>query len=647
MEQNILRRINQIKSYFYKRKNGLSFNALRKLFPNIDFDFDVNTFVLRHDDGINIAFIPYVEVPSVFGRLYEENRDSAQYLETHHTVVFVYDPKFNTYKYYGDYSSQEITGLRSIDYSKYSDIEVVQGFISYYVKMVKERPVNEWNWDLNRVVIYHSFNGESRHIQLNDEVLHSIFTTDASFKNKPLDDLFKMMLDPFSVDDEKNEKLVYCRFYLNEDDEDDPLLYAEVANDNTNAITKSLFINYFEERRGETGETPDIYTKRNALDYIFKPYLYHAFIDMDQIPSKTRNRILKNLGKTFSLKIQFSKKQKNKNSSSNYLVFAASKQKTSDIEIKWQTLAQNNGINQAQPNKCSFSSNQNINSPFSTKLDKIFSDKVDLNIHCVGQANFICGSTNNRNNCFVFDCGLPVKADISRAENGGVKPNDPYNDDFVKDVNPNVIMISHWDYDHFSGIFSFERTVWDNDELVFIAPYKGIDSFGEWGVTFLRYLKSKGSLCLIETSKKSDGCIYRYFDKGVLYQGKGNTKNERSLLLKLKNTILTGDCSDRYWPSEFDDPESFEHIILPHHGAKAVLQRSNTAISIFNNNKPFKIYICAGFNNRFDHPIRLGWFDPFDKSSVCTIQCTNIADTNRSTKKRKPNKIKIIEIKDA
>ena len=647
MEQNILSRINQIKSSFYNRKNGLSLDALRKLLPNIDFSFNVESFVLRHDDEINIAFIPYIEVSSVIGMLYEENRDAAQYLETYHTVVLIFDPKFNTYKYYDDYSSQEITDLRRINYSKYSDIEVVQGFISYYKKMVKERPASEWNWDLNRVELYHGFNGEYSRIYLDDEVLHSIFSTDNIFKNKPLDDLFKMMLDPFSVEDEKNEKQVYCRFYLNEDDEDHPLLYAEVANDNTNAITKSLFTNYFEEGSGDTSETPDIYTKRNALDYIFKPYLYHAFIDMDQIPSKTRNRILENLGKTFSLKIQISKNHSDKNSSSSYLVFAASKKKTSYIEVKWRTLSQTNGISQAQPNSYSFSSNQTINSPFSTKLDDIFSDKIDLNIHCVGQANFICGSTNNSNKCFVFDCGFPVDADISRAENGGVKPNDPYNDDFVKDVNPNVIMISHWDYDHFSGLFSFDRPVWGNDELVFIAPYKGIESFGEWGVTFLRYLKSKGSLCLIETSKKSDGCIYRYYGKGILFQGKGNTKNERSLLLKLKNTILTGDCSDRYWPGEFDDPESFEHIILPHHGAKAVLQRSNTAISIYNNFKSFKIYICAGFNNRFDHPIRLGWFDPFDKSSLCTIQCTNIADTNRSIKKRKPNKIKTIIIEDA
>ena len=239
--------------------------------------------------------------------------------------------------------------------------------------------------------------------------------------------------------------------------------------------------------------------------------------------------------------------------------------------------------------------------------------------------NFIYGYSIKTDARFVFDCGIPRLFQIGLANTGKNNKKDEVDYDFIQRLRPNLIIISHWDEDHYSGIFSLPRCVWDNDEFCVVAPQEGIEKCESWKNDFLNYLYSRNALYLVEVDPKTskDYDLFSVSKKKVLFQGKGTDKNSKSLLLRLNHTVLPGVCLDRYWPDKFACKDDIEHIVLPHHGARGVLNKSEIAKEIKRKLK-YDMYICAGFNNSYGHPF-LDWVIPASTdTSNCQITCTNI-----------------------
>lgn len=647
--------VNLVKRKFLNNDKGLDTEAIRKLFPDISFDDEISTtsFSLYNDDKLNVIFIPYqlsYQRQSFLAHLYDwenpsRNTEILDDLEARNSIALIYDPECKRFKYYGYYSSDDTLIDVDIDWTKPSDIQIAKGFISHYEKMVEEESPDSWNWWLKHFRIDYTFNGESFKAEVTDETLRRIFTEDSFFANRALNRLFRKALKPFPFFKKNEDKTatLYFRFYMQENDD---YLYAEVANDNILALNNKLFIKYDDngEPDGRSGhfitEAPRLYSKNNALDYIYKPYLYCAFFDKTNIPQKSIHKIQQNKEEVFSLTISIDE-QEVPDDNTDVIVFSSSPQEEQKIYVTWKSLALRLGLNKQKQFANCFVPKPNLSPKINKRFQSIFSSGIQLWIYRVGQANFIAGYSGKTNNSFVFDCGMPTPKNKKLAKDGIDVNRDDVDFSFIYNIKPQLIIISHWDYDHYSGMYSFSRSVWNNKDLLVVAPSEGISEMSDWAKTVLCYLVSKGALYLLEAAKShADDPIFALKGKGVLFQGKGSDKNNKSLLLRLRKTILTGDCSDKNWPKGFGDRSSIKELVIPHHGASAVIEKSDIASSIIKDKKKYNIYICAGYNNKYDHP-RKDWLEPSgtDKS-FCSIECTNIANPDADTNNRKPNPVK-------
>ena len=659
MKWGLKTRINTIQKRFFIAEDGLGKEDLEPLFSSFEgrLGFSFLQPAARHEKNLNVLFLPCITNNQTWNII--EMLESGNYPEleeireftTDESIVLVFDSKSETYKYYDYISADELTEEINIDCGKPSDVQIAKSYISFVKEMIK-KPYSEWDWNLSNITLDYTFNGEAYTFGLTDDILLRAFSADSWYMNKALDQLFFNMLHPFSSETEGeqgNIKKVYCRFYFQEesDIENESVVFAEIMNDYTLAVDTALFNDYSES---DNNIIPRFFNKNNALDYIYKPYFYHAVFDTNNIPKKILGEIRENPNTIYSLNIQVITKPDEEEANLPSLVFAASPQITHWFKPFWKDLCNVNNINVKAISQFSLQCNHGFSENEIGKLESFFSSQIKLDIYRTGQANFIYCHNKKSNKHLIVDCGIPLPRNINRAKNAASGLKDEVDYSFISKIGPDLIIISHWDYDHFSGMYSLSRNAWKNKELLIIAPYKGVNSFSEPRKTFLKYLLSRNALCLLESpDDNKDGALYKNAGGYSIFQGKGNDNNNRSLLLRLKRTIIPGDCADLFWPVPYGNPYGINEVVLPHHGAKGVLQKSGIALCMTQTNKPYNIYICAGYNNCYGHPSP-DWFTASGSSQLnCTVECTNIGNPEEvDLDKRIPNARKdVITIDDA
>ena len=577
-----------------------------------------------------------------------------------YTAIFLYEIPSDTIKFFPYFC-----------YDNPSDVQIVQSFVDY-CKTVIKKDLEEWDWDLGKAKGSYSFNGKSYSFDMNDQLLRGVFKRDAWFKNSALDRLFYSMLKPFTLDSRKErQKTVYCHFCPMEDKDNTKVIRAELSNEYTQKVDSLLFKKYPNAAPSERSVDeylsivisidpdpnpdsedvflPELFHKNNALDYVYKPYLYQGFFDVEQIPSSVLSKINENRDCEFKLTVQFlSEEEADKKETNNYIVFAASPEKRKPVSVLWKELANKQNPPIPQNKTPLITSESNMRPSFRTRIDSIFSHGINLSIVRVGQANCILGqskTSSNKSNV-LFDCGIPTTTNIDLAEKGFNNRSDKVNYDFISHMRPlDAIFISHWDYDHYSGIFSLPRNVWDDMNMIIVAPDEGVSDFGEWGKTVVKYLASRNTLCLLKKAGTNAIFSNSYIS---IYHGMGTGKNDNSLLIRLKKTIIPGDCRDSKWPPDYGKRDDIEYVIVPHHGSKRVIGKSDIALSV-NQGVGYKFIICAGFNNEYSHPTENWHMKKITLNSLCSVECTNIDNPEeKDLKKRVPNKNKgVIRIKDA
>lgn len=662
MKWGLKTRVNSIQKRFFYAEDGLKKDDLESLFPSFKgrLEFSFLYPAARHDNNLNIIFLPYKADNLVWNinemlesRNYPEINEIQKYLNDD-AIMLIFDPESKSYKYYDYFPADKLLEQINIDCTKPSDVQIAKSFISYFKEMIK-KPYNNWDWDMNNIEMSYVFNGETYPIEFDDNTLLKVFSSDSWYMNKELDQLFFNMLHPFSdeKDGEKTtERKIYCRFYFSEesDSQNASVIYAEIMNDYTLAIDAALFRNFSDKDKDDINDVPQLYSKNNALDYIYKPYLYHAFFDTNSIPKEHLRSIHEKPNAIYSLNIQISNMSNENETNLPSLVFAASPQITHWFTPFWKDFCEAQNIDVNVIGKLPLKCNPNLSKAENDKLDIFFSSKIKLDIHRVGQANFVYCHNEKANKHLLVDCGIPLPTNIKLANQGIKKRKDKVDYSFISKIGPDLIIISHWDYDHYSGLYSLSRNAWKNKELLILAPYKAVNNFGEPRKCILKYLLSRNALCLLETpTGNKDGALYVNARGYSIFQGKGNDKNNKSLLLRLKRTILPGDCEDSYWPIAYGNPYGINVVVLPHHGAKGVIQKSGVALCMSQTNKPYNIFICAGYNNHYEHPSS-DWFMASGSNQInCTLECTNIGNPEEANlKKRVPNANKdVITVDDA
>lgn len=200
-----------------------------------------------------------------------------------------------------------------------------------------------------------------------------------------------------------------------------------------------------------------------------------------------------------------------------------------------------------------------------TTISSLNFEPEKITTYYVGQGNFSKITCKGEKE-IIFDIGLSTFEPHTNFKNSI---------DEIAKVNPEYIIISHLDIDHFLGVQYLDSGIFDSANWI-------ISIHGNLTQSALRLIayinsKNKNNLYLY------DNCGQQLITGIVsLYQGTGqkiltcNSKNNGGLILKIKHNdktaLLPGDCIYDAMPRCLEGDYNF--LLVPHHCCK-ILQNSN------------------------------------------------------------------------
>lgn len=245
----------------------------------------------------------------------------------------------------------------------------------------------------------------------------------------------------------------------------------------------------------------------------------------------------------------------------------------------------------------------------SNDLEQIFPESYkncEITIFNVGQGSFNLIEMDNKK--FLFDIG-------DSEYNGEAMEikNKEKADNLIKVINPNCVILSHWDLDHILGIAKMTDKIFEAHWIVpDITEKNGFSDSAKRLICFLAWY-SKTKLISIR-SVKNDMNNTIIFSNNIFELGKGtgktyssekspylcnsinslNFQNNFGLVLKVKgkeeHIIFAGDCEYEAFPDNFMT-EYPDYLVAPHHGSKMIF---NIEID---NSKGKLAFISSGKND--------------------------------------------------
>lgn len=358
-----------------------------------------------------------------------------------------------------------------------------------------------------------------------------------------------------------------------------------------------------------------------VLDELYKPY-YYAFnlyegTNFDEsVLDKLEKRGENGDYGWFNIKIMSEKGENDTDALEGKLCFAASKYEIRDVFIKVKEEVDNPDLLKAieavdfVPDKKTFSKDL-------SKIEFFQNTSIgassEIAVYNVGQANCIYiylrdGQGLERR--IFFDVGRPFEEIEDKntkicSENTDLKHGTAISENLNNRIGyckPHLIILSHWHYDHVHAILSLSRHAYEDTSCCkWLAPMphdKALNCYKR----IINYLIIRDKIVWIDDTYKG-GCAIDQTDV-KLYRGNGGGGdgiNESSLLLRIKNTLLSGDCMYRFWPDMIQkDINQIETLIVPHHASKLSFEDINVINNISKSSRKIAV-ICTG-QNGYGHP---------------------------------------------
>lgn len=237
-------------------------------------------------------------------------------------------------------------------------------------------------------------------------------------------------------------------------------------------------------------------------------------------------------------------------------------------------------------------------------------------IYNVGQGNFIYLKFNDSLQMF-FDVGESVIPSAILKEKEYIDINSRE----ISQLQPDYIVLSHWDLDHILGIQHFVEDEGENSffkTCTWIAPDirllndgNGICKASIYAQRVCVYLLELKTLLLINQPKK---LCTKYNSDLQLFQGNGkgspgSKANNIGLILRIrvknnaqeKQLLFPGDCS--YWKMNeilLNSETAYDFLVSSHHGAASAVKKGSKLLGP-KASKDAKAIICTG-NNTHRHP---------------------------------------------
>ncbi len=422
-------------------------------------------------------------------------------------------------------------------------------------------------------------------------------------------DHFKKVLFPNLYTLSKYPETAYVRV-ADEDTEDSESEYVtlELYTDQMIDINRRFFV----ERK------PD---KEDWVDYVYKPYFFSIVVKRSEINIKKGEIRLIRL-----------KKMSDEPVTGDYcqavLFNAASEAEGRGVDIKLENITVSQDIEDAlkmtdaevdlELNNVNKTSYPNIDNRLKSVFDDIFhnASKFEIDIHTVGNANMI-ECRNDRNVSFFFDFGIPNNPNLRKAFDsiGQVKAYYSFINDNPRINDTKYFILSHWHGDHFSGLYCVSDDFWKKDHL-FIAPEMVSNEISVgYHKRLVAFMIRKGLLIIIPKDynnqlvyDSNNGCRIM---KGKGYKIKRNgtrveDPNNSSLVIQLKNTLMSGDCDCVCWPDDYGKDNGrykiFKQIVGPHHCGEDSITADFVNSDLCNvSDQDTVVYFCVGANT-YNHP---------------------------------------------
>ncbi len=358
-----------------------------------------------------------------------------------------------------------------------------------------------------------------------------------------------------------------------------------------------------------------------VLDELYKPY-YYAFnlyegTDFDKvILDKLKKRGVNGDYCWFNIEIM---SDKNENSSSvleGELCFAASTEECQNACIKIKSEIRDPQL-LTVIESVDFKADAKSLSKDLSKINFLSNSAIradsEIVVYNVGQANCIyiyLRDGQGRLKRIFFDIGKPIKIIKDNNTKKYRKNTDlssgtaiSGNLNNIGSCKPDLIILSHWHYDHVRAILNLGRYAYEDSRCQWLAQVPHAEALEEYK-RIINYLVVRDRITWIDDSNAPRGGSVINQTDVKLYRGKGlndNQPNEYSLLLMLKNTLLSGDCMYQFWPDAIQkDIDQINTLIVPHHASK-LTQEDKNVISKISKGSRKEAVICAG-QNHYGHP---------------------------------------------
>lgn len=222
-------------------------------------------------------------------------------------------------------------------------------------------------------------------------------------------------------------------------------------------------------------------------------------------------------------------------------------------------------------------------------------DVTRSQIYNIGHGNFITFEDANGIAKIIYDIGLPHKTSKDNSKHNKTAKNKSTSNETVeskytltykkiKNISSELVIISHWDEDHYAGAYI-------NENNIFNIPWIVTAYDAEEGKTnakrIMLYLSSIDKLYMIkraidDSSVSGKQLVADANNNGIcfeLYRGEGTSSgitkiNRYGLALKIKynntNTLMCADVPYRCLPDAIIDNNAYDYVVIPHHASNMV-----------------------------------------------------------------------------
>lgn len=455
----------------------------------------------------------------------------------------------------------------------------------------------------------------------------------APFMEDLLSQKFRELLRPF--DDLKKGKTIYCKCEAIDADNDTEYVVT--------AMTKEMInvdLAYFGEV--EEGSLKN-HNNKSVLDLLYKPY-YYSFVYKDKSKSK---ECFDKYGEEWREVKVYSKRNKQQESSEDqnadkisqentdsadntdqlsesnytipgYLGFAASPYDFATVEAEWGKEVDPDIKKKLDSLDKPLVYKEADNTDVDNELNKVFDgvSSSTITVYRVGEANAVmiknC-KNNNSSKYVVFDLGLPNDCNLDDKINTSIPTTKT--ESLLRQIKPDVFIVSHWHLDHVKAAFIMERQVYAmNSKVKWLAPLYINNNKDFSADRLVKYLVLNNQILFVKQNykyTKHPNYLFR------INATSGND-NDNCLVLVSAKTVFPGDCKYLKWIKCIKDANKnlpagnkiiLENIIAPHHGAEEAMKDSssntNPAIvkgeldSILSNNRENAV-MCTG--KFYGHP---------------------------------------------